>query len=157
MSMTDWYAGMVLLVLSGLMVTGALGANIDSSYVYGYPPSAGNIVLNFDNTGNDLDAVVMVTLGGNGDPLYAIYIPANDYGSIESIGQGRFDIFFELGVDWDERNRVFQDGVFYKISTPVILKDKKDTYTVYLYNKEGKPKRIKEVTQDEMPDIRPRI
>lgn len=50
------------------------------------PPSTGNIVLNFDNTGNDRDAVVIVTLGGNADPLYAIYIPAEDYGSIKSIG-----------------------------------------------------------------------
>lgn len=49
-------------------------------------------------------------------------------------------MYFELGVDWDERNRIFQDGTFYKISTPLILKDNKDTYTVYLYDKEGKPK-----------------
>jgi hypothetical protein len=39
----------------------------------------------------------------------------------------------------------------------VILKDNKDSYTVYLYDKEGKPKRVKEITQKEMPDIRPRI
>lgn len=157
MAPSQWYTGILLLLFSGLVMSGVSAAVIDSSYVYGHPPSAGNIVLNFDNTGNDLDAVAIVTLGGNADPLYAIYIPAEDYGSIKSIGQGRFDIYFELGVDWDERNRIFQDGKFFKISTPVILKDNKDTYTVYLYDKEGKPKRIKEIAEDEMPDIRPRI
>ncbi len=157
MATLQWYTRILLLLVSGLVISGVSAGVIDSSYVYGHPPSAGNIVLNFDNTGNDLDAVAIVTLGGNANPLYAIYIPAEDYGSIKSIGQGRFDVHFELGVDWDERNRIFQDGKFFKISTPVILTSNKDTYTVYLYNKEGKPKRIKEITKNEMPDIRPRI
>lgn len=150
------YGGTLFLLFISLIIACASAASIDASYVYGYPPSAGNIVLNFDNTENDLDAVAIVTLGGNADPLYAIYIPAEDIGSIGSIGQGRYDIYFQLGVDWDEKNRLFQDGTFYKISTPLILKDNKDTYNVYLYDVEGKPKRIKEISQEEMPDIRPR-
>lgn len=149
--------GLALLIFFNILIMGAGAAAIDASYVYGHPPSAGNIVLNFDNTAHDLDAVAIVTLGGNADPLYAIYIPAEEVGSIGSIGQGRYDIYFQLGVDWDERNRIFQDGTFYKISTPIILNDDKDTYTVPLYDKEGKPKRIKEIAQEEMPDIRPRI
>ncbi|ABD41788.1 hypothetical protein Mhun_2081 [Methanospirillum hungatei JF-1] len=97
MAPSEWYTAILLILLSGLVISGVSAAVIDSSYVYGHPPSAGNIVLNFDNTGNDLDAVVIVTLGGNADPLYAIYIPAEDYGSIKSIGQGRFDVYLNSG------------------------------------------------------------
>lgn len=157
MSQTTIVPWLVMVILGALLVSGASAAAINAAFVYGHPPSAGKIVLNFDNTANELDAVVIVTLGGNSAPLYAIYVPAEEIGSIASIGQGRYEIFYQLGIDWDEPNRVFQDGQFFKITTPVILTDNKDVYTVYLFDQEGKPKRTKSVTKKELPDIRPRI
>jgi len=73
-------SGLALLIFFSMLIMGVGAAAIEPSYVYGHPPSAGNIVLNFDNTENDLDAVAIVTLGGNADPLYAIHIPAEEVG-----------------------------------------------------------------------------
>lgn len=149
----------VTLFLLGIFFTIGVvtSASTDASFVYGYPPLAGNIVLNFNNSENDLDAVAIVTLGGHVDPLYAIYIPAGEIGSIKNIGQGRYDIYFQLGIDWDEPNRLFQDGTFWKMKTPLIMNNNKDTYTVYLYDQKDKPSRIKEISKKELPDIAPRV
>ncbi|HWQ68032.1 MAG TPA: hypothetical protein VN372_14335 [Methanospirillum sp.] len=144
----------ISLFLALILVPGtvlATSVTFNPSFVYGNPPSNGYVLLNFDNTNNNEDAVATIALGATRDPLYAIYIPAGEIGTIENMGSGRFDVFLTLGTEFDAKNRTFSDAKYYKITSPLIVTGKQEEQTVLLYAKDGTVNRIKEITADEAP------
>lgn len=128
-------------------------AGHDSSYIYGEPPTTGNILVKLINNEDSLDIVAVMTNGGDKTPLFALYIPSSSAGSIQKIEKGRYDVYFSTGIDWNgDRNR-FNDGRYYKLKSPLIVGDKKEEQ-IPLYADPGKMgSRIKFIDESMFPDI----
>lgn len=151
--MTIIKGSMLLVVFLCICISYAQAADDNAAYLYGKPPTAGNILLKMVNNEDELDVVAVVTKGGDKTPLFALYIPSNEVGSIKKMEKGRYDIYFTAGIDWNEDMVGFNDGRYYKLKTPLILGDKSE-YEVELYADEGKMgTRIKHIADSIFPDI----
>ena len=138
----------LLLIIPGF----ALADGSDAAYIYGNPPT-GNTLLKLVNNEDSLDIVAILTNGGDKTPLFAIYIPSEDVGSIKTMEKGRYDVYFTAGIDWNEDRVKFNDGNYYKIKTPLIISDKNE-YQVQLYANPGKlGTRIKHIDESVFPVI----
>lgn len=130
-----------------------LAAGEDAAYIYGTPPTSGNILLKLVNNEDSLDIVAVITKGGDKTPLLALYIPSSSVGSIQKMDKGRYDVYFTSGIDWNEDKNKFNDGNYYKLKTPVILGDKNEEQ-ILLYTDQGKiGTRIKFIDESIFPDI----
>lgn len=146
----------VLLVITCLLAIGTAavtGEDENAAFVYGEPPSGGKILLKLVNNEDELDAIAVLTKGGDKTPLFAIYIPSEDVGAVKKMEKGRYDVYFTTGIDWNEDRRAFNDGRYYKLKTPLILGEK-DEYQVQIYADDGKMgSRIKHIDESVFPDI----
>jgi hypothetical protein len=125
----------------------------DYAYIYGKPPTAGKILLKLVNHEKEMDVLAVITKGGDKVPLLALYIPSDEVGSIKNMEEGRYDVYFTSGIDWNEETYTFNDGLYFKLKTPLILGNK-DEYSVELYADEGKMgTRIKHISDSIFPDI----
>jgi hypothetical protein len=131
----------------------ALAEGEDAGYIYGSVPTSGSILLKLVNNEDSLDIVAVITKGGEKTPILAVYIPSDDVGSIKKMPSGRYDIYFTTGVDWNEKKFYFNDGMYYKLKSPLILGEKSE-YKVQLYSDPGKMgARMKQIDASVFPDI----
>lgn len=146
----------VLLLIACLLAiatAAAMGEDEDAAFVYGEPPSGGKILLKLVNNEDELDAIAVLTKGGDKTPLFAIYIPSEEVGAVKKMEKGRYDVYFTTGIDWNEDRRAFNDGRYYKLKTPLILGDKSE-YQIQIYADDGKMgSRIKHIDDSVFPDI----
>lgn len=150
---SNFRAWVLIACLISLSAGYVLGEDEDAAYVYGNPPTGGKILLKMANNEDELDAIAVLTKGGDKTPLFAIYIPSEEVGAVKNMEKGRYDIYFTTGIDWNEDRVAFNDGQYYKLKTPLILGDKTE-YQVQLYADDGKMgTRIKHIDESVFPDI----
>ncbi|HWQ67239.1 MAG TPA: hypothetical protein VN372_10250 [Methanospirillum sp.] len=146
----------VFMILSFIIALTPASATVtDPTFIYGTPPTSGHILLTLDNSKNTADAVAAVTMSGRTEALYAIYIPRGDVGSIKNMSVGRYDVFFTKGVDWDSMNRTFQDGTYFKFSSPTLLTGSENQTTLTLFDIKGESSIIKTIDTNGFPKMKP--
>ncbi|MDD1729770.1 MAG: hypothetical protein LUQ50_11960 [Methanospirillum sp.] len=125
---------------------------MDPSYIYGTPPTDGKFLLNLINDGQSNDIVAVITKGGDQTPLFAIYIPSKSSSTVKNMGTGMFSVYFMTGIDWNEQKSEFNDAVFYKFTTPLIIGTSSDNQ-IEFYNSGKLNDHIKKIDKAVFPDI----
>ncbi|MDD1729771.1 MAG: hypothetical protein LUQ50_11965, partial [Methanospirillum sp.] len=125
----------------------------DPSYIYGKTPTGGKSALKITNNDESVDMVAVLTKGGDKTPIFAIYIPSKTTSSIPNMVTGMFNLYYMTGVDWNEQKHEFNDAVFYKVASPLIVGENSE-YLVQLYANSGNTGgRIKKIEEGVFPKI----
>lgn len=130
-----------------------MAAGVDPAYIYGNPPTAGNGTLKIVNNENSLDTIAVLTKAGANATLFAIYIPSKTVGTINKMENGRYNVYFTSGIDWNEGSKKFNDGKFFELKSPLLIGEDKES-EVELYKNPGVlGERIKHISQSLFPRI----
>ncbi|MFE0461891.1 hypothetical protein ACFW1A_21855 [Kitasatospora sp. NPDC058965] len=92
--------------------------------------SDGNGELTVDNGGGSVDAVL--TLSQNGQAAYSFYVVKGQTAKISGIRDGKYDVFFAGGFDWDGGTKKFtQSCAFTKFDDGLDFTTTSTTYSTW--------------------------
>jgi hypothetical protein len=82
--------------------------------------------IKIDNTGGGTDTVAVLTNTGGNSPVIAVYIEKGDLYIITGIGDGKYDLYFTGGEEWNPHENVFvKNRIYQRFAEPFEFK----TYT----------------------------
>jgi hypothetical protein len=84
--------------------------------------------IKIDNMKGGTDTVVVLTTTGSNSPIIAVYVKKGDLYIISDIGDGKYDLYFMGGEDWNSDENVFiKNKVYQRFAEPFEFK----TYTTH--------------------------
>ena len=119
-------------------------------------PNAGSAGLGELTVNNDLgtgDGLAVLTRSGQ--PVLAAYVRNKERFTLTGISDGRYELYFSLGVDWDGR-RFTREPSYARFEEAFVFETTSTTYTTFdvtLYGVAGGTASTPSVPEDEFPVI----